>query len=150
MLSYTKKQSLLMELGRAGLHYPGLACKDPFMRSTPRTEFHVKRSFADGVSHPASLAIVLALLMAVLIGLLWSLWWPLGASLSWACFHASLSPLQYAETPHMVGALLVAAVVIGVAAMFGPVAAGFTSFTLLLPLGLAGWGLRGAQAEAAY
>ncbi|MCX7277704.1 MAG: hypothetical protein NTZ15_10340 [Burkholderiales bacterium] len=120
------------------------------MRSYPRTEFHVKRSFIDGISHPASLAIALAVLMAVLIGALWALWWPLGASLAWACFHASLRPLQYAETQHMVGALLVAAVVVGVGTLFGPVAAGFTSFTLLLPLGLAGLGLRGEPADAAY
>lgn len=119
------------------------------MRPYPRTEFHVKRSLADGISHPASVATALAVLMAVLIGSLWALWWPLGASLAWACFHAFLRPLKYAETQHMVGALLVAAVVVGVGTMFGPVATGFTSFILLLPLGLAGWSLRGEQAASA-
>jgi hypothetical protein len=150
MLSYRKLLTQPMELGCVGLHYAESTCKGLSMHPLPRTEYHATRSVANYLRHPATMAIGLAVLMSLLISLLWSLWWPLGACLAWACFQASLQPLQYPETQHMVGALLVAGVVAGVGAIFGPMAAGCTSFILLLPLGLAALGQQGERAEAVY
>ncbi len=90
-----------------------------------------------GIPMNLGMVVALALLLSLLIGLVWSLSWPLGAGLAALGFHVALSQLWLQTFKWIAAALLVSAVVTAAGYLFGPVAAGSTSFVLLAPLAMA-------------